>query len=622
MSVIKEKDRNLSTGDDSSHVVYNGNVTQKEDEDAGKGSQQHAVQDIMGATSTEEKLVDIATTCKGEEENAKEDEIMSESSDEEHLMSTLYKEYEAYKSATMDVVSDINRSTSSSNRLSSSTSRGENSIPGAFAVENPFAGISVRQAIVESDNSFAISDNNDNLNPPEPLTTTTTDTFSTVVPLSTSTSMQQPLPHEDAETGQNRIIEAICVDNQKVFEAQVVPSNDSEESRQSRSKKTSVFFITLAIMLLLVMSFSFVILLTRKEEEINSRNIETDVGDTTTDTSTTSMTPSNQLRRDGLRAIVAPLAGDGVFDEKNPEFSADRKSALDWLVRDDMISIDGQTSDWKIIQRYILALLYFSTNGSEWKYDYYFVSGLNECDWSSVKTMEENFFDVADDFDISGVICNRNGEVERIRMLWNHFSGTLPHELSNFSESLIELNIGGGSLSGAIPQSFTKLTNIETLALQDNCLSGSIPDFSDFPNIEVLTLHNNGDLFGSLNGFCNGSELKTPNTTILGDCGMWCTGTSEPLLECDCCNFCCRQDDFKCCNKQGVVTSTLMLDDLSPNDFIPNFDKQCLSETSRQWIREECPCVRNNSTENDDSSFIGMCTKDCNVEGAIRSYDY
>ena len=40
---------------------------------------------------------------------------------------------------------------------------------------------------------------------------------------------------------------------------------------------------------------------------------------------------------------------------------------------------------------------------------------------------------------------------------WNNLSGTLPHELSYLNESLVELNLGGGSISGPIPSSFQKM---------------------------------------------------------------------------------------------------------------------------------------------------------------------
>jgi hypothetical protein len=202
---------------------------------------------------------------------------------------------------------------------------------------------------------------------------------------------------------------------------------------------------------------------------------------------------------------------------------------------------------------------------------------------------------------------------------WNNLIGTIPPEIAEFSESLIELNVAGGSLSGSIPPSFSTLTNLQTFRVNDNCLSGPIPNLFS-PIIEDLAVQNNPELYGSLNEFC---EKMPFNLDIRADCGG-CTGNSETEIECDCC-ICCNPDDFLCCDNQGKREpfSSIFLHDLMPNDFVPAFEKQCVPDTSRQWIDEECPCIVINSTTGDDESrFSAICTKDCTIEGATPSYNY
>ena len=71
-------------------------------------------------------------------------------------------------------------------------------------------------------------------------------------------------------------------------------------------------------------------------------------------------------------------------------------------------------------------------------------------------------------------------------------TGTLPEELAHFSGSLRELNFAGGSITGTIPATFEKLTNLEILNLNDQCLSGTIPTFlSTLPKLGLLTLADN-----------------------------------------------------------------------------------------------------------------------------------
>ena len=197
-------------------------------------------------------------------------------------------------------------------------------------------------------------------------------------------------------------------------------------------------------------------------------------------------------------------------------------------------------------------------------------------------------------------------------------SGTLPHELSYLNESLVELNLGGGSISGPIPSSFQKMSKLETVYLNDHCLSGAIPDFSQIPTLTGFFVHNNLELSGSMNGFCEGSEYKEGTVAIGVDCG--CPGSGgESLIECDCC-LCCNQDKFECCDKNGNSWNSYNLGELSSNGFIKSFDKACLSEKSKRFIHDECPCVFD-TTPNDTFAFFGQCTNDCTIEGAIQSYN-
>ena len=55
---------------------------------------------------------------------------------------------------------------------------------------------------------------------------------------------------------------------------------------------------------------------------------------------------------------------------------------------------------WRIRQRYILAVLYYSTNGENWKNQYRFmIEGVHECNWH------------VNDEGKSGIYCTEQGEI-------------------------------------------------------------------------------------------------------------------------------------------------------------------------------------------------------------------
>ena len=129
---------------------------------------------------------------------------------------------------------------------------------------------------------------------------------------------------------------------------------------------------------------------------------------------------------------------------------------------------------------------------------------------------------------------------------WNNLSGELPHELSYFSESLVDLNLFGGSISGPVPDSYGNLTKLAGLSLAEHCLTGTIPEgLTQLSDLAFLTVHGNPELRGSLNGLCDGDQFRGEGSLsyVSADCGD-CPG-SEPLLECDCCT-CCDSNTFDC----------------------------------------------------------------------------
>ena len=191
---------------------------------------------------------------------------------------------------------------------------------------------------------------------------------------------------------------------------------------------------------------------------------------------------------------------------------------------------------------------------------------------------------------------------------WNNLSGQLPHELSYISDSLIDLNIGGGLITGPIPDSYGNLTKLGGLFLNEHCLTGTVPEsLSQLSEMKYLSLQGNSELGGSLNGLCDGDQFRSGSSLafVQSDCGD--CPNSETSIECECCT-CCDSNTFDCCDKDGNVLWKYIHWSPNPSSGRPlSFERDCLTEEGARWAEEECPCVIYETEE----QLFGKCTNEC-----------
>ena len=143
-------------------------------------------------------------------------------------------------------------------------------------------------------------------------------------------------------------------------------------------------------------------------------------------------------RFEKLLEIITPFSGLDDFDVfSNETFERNRIDAFTWLLTLDLITTDIDLAlpenELKVIQRYILALLYFSTNGQSWDEQHNFLSpNLDECDWTFVEGESDCEIDCEfhskNGVVVKGVTCDKQGRVERLRLWWNSMSGTYMHD--------------------------------------------------------------------------------------------------------------------------------------------------------------------------------------------------
>ena len=128
----------------------------------------------------------------------------------------------------------------------------------------------------------------------------------------------------------------------------------------------------------------------------------------------------------------------------------------------------------RILQRYVLAVLFFSTGGpTDWVDRFEFLLEGHECDWS-------------------GALQCSDESIVYIDLDGNGLKGPLPMELGALSK-LESIILTDNSLTSSLPPSLAALTALRELNVAQNSLSGELPEegFINWLNLEVLKIGDN-----------------------------------------------------------------------------------------------------------------------------------
>jgi hypothetical protein len=148
-----------------------------------------------------------------------------------------------------------------------------------------------------------------------------------------------------------------------------------------------------------------------------------------------------------LGETIESSVGSDIFEEGTSDYEA-----LQWLAFKDPMKLPVTSTMEQVLERFVLANLYFSTNGPQWKPQYNFLSGKSVCQWN-----DGGVNDV-------GIYCDDKGKVISV-------------ELSNTG------------LKGTIPRGIGLLTHVQEFRMSDNQLTGTIPEtlgiMSDMQGIDL-----------------------------------------------------------------------------------------------------------------------------------------
>lgn len=195
--------------------------------------------------------------------------------------------------------------------------------------------------------------------------------------------------------------------------------------------------------------------------------------------------------------------------------SSPQSLALQWLLNDN-ITLTENTVSQKVLDRYVFAILYYSTDGPNWEDGSNFLMEYDICKWNNGLRPTEEQQEEDDDLWAGGVYCQgtQNNElliylnegslngtlpwelsllsnVVSLQLIGNALVGTIPPEIYQLS-SLLELVVYNNSLTGTMPSLLGQLTKLEWLAVNDNFLTGTFPtELGYMSTLESLMVRNN-----------------------------------------------------------------------------------------------------------------------------------
>jgi len=259
------------------------------------------------------------------------------------------------------------------------------------------------------------------------------------------------------------------------------------------------------------------------------------------------LTPTE--RREQIEKNLSP-----VSSALSNQIPTPQRSALNWIIDDDGAQLCPD--DDSLVQRYTLAVFYYSTNGDGWKecnapsnFDSQAsiaaansactlttvnattifpndVRGTNawltpesECTWGGIScyatntpnAMKVNVVEFENN-GLSGVLPTEMEQLTKMRFFAlerGSIGGTIPSSYGNL-KSLLLLDFDFNQLTGTIPTSLWSLTNLRQLDLNDNRLTGTLSeDIGKLSQLRFFQIDNNrmqGQIPSALGDIPNFSE--------------------------------------------------------------------------------------------------------------------
>jgi type II secretory pathway pseudopilin PulG len=161
------------------------------------------------------------------------------------------------------------------------------------------------------------------------------------------------------------------------------PITDSPRNKRDKRFWATAAGIVIVVVIILILIFIIILLATALASSDDEDEEEQ---------------PSLQTLQDELMsALNGEMSNSTWFPISSPQ-----KEALNWMMNEDE-GFDIETTPPNIIlERYVVAVLYYATDGPNWEYHRHFLSDLPVCEWSDAYPSQ------------TGVSCNDCGTVTRL----------------------------------------------------------------------------------------------------------------------------------------------------------------------------------------------------------------
>ncbi|CAB9517188.1 Leucine Rich Repeat [Seminavis robusta] len=296
-----------------------------------------------------------------------------------------------------------------------------------------------------------------------------------------------------------------------------VPQGDTtnEQAKKNHQSKTrtliAVGFVLVIVMVAIILA---VVLSTTKREQ---QPVEA------SEMPSTGPTPAPTSFKESFLDIFPADTVQSI--QQDP--SSPQSQAFQWLV--DYMDLLQTLPQNRIIQKFVLATIYYATNGDSWTAnDNWLNHSVHECNWftrsefAQIPLFSSLFPGYLSEFQAPNSTCDQGGLYQHLWLDQNNLLGALPEELFLLT-SLKTFSAGSNNrLGGTISTLIGKMTELEDLSLLVTQIGGSIPSevglltqLSSFAlrgnpegtipaelwtltNLRTLGLGNNGNLRGSI----------------------------------------------------------------------------------------------------------------------------
>lgn len=124
-----------------------------------------------------------------------------------------------------------------------------------------------------------------------------------------------------------------------------------------------------------------------------------------------------------------------------------------------------------------MSVFFCEMDGGDWIQNDSWLSDLHECDWYNKIGLDP---------------CNRFEQMEMLRVTDNGLAGTLPVEMFMLS-NLYEFTLANNLMTGSLPQLFDKFKELDTLVIPFNQFGGTFPhQIWEYPDMVYLDVAYNG----------------------------------------------------------------------------------------------------------------------------------